>query len=111
MADDLELFSKDKAGLHNLLNILVKYCPENHLVMNIKKKTKCMIFNKTGILLLRPFDLDGVQLEMVRSYKYQGFLITPLGEFKTRLKGLRHRDTRAFMKVKCDIGILFNQSV
>ena len=109
-ADDLVLFSKDEAGLQNLLNILEKYCQENYLMINTKK-TKCMIFNKTGRLLLRPFYLDGVQLEMVRSYKYLGFLITPSGEFKTGLKDLRDRAMRAFMKIKSDLGISFNQDI
>ena len=68
-ADDLVLFSKDEKGLQNMLNILENYCKENELTVNTKK-TKCMIFNKTGRLLLRPFYLNGVQLEMVRSYKY-----------------------------------------
>ena len=109
-ADDLVLFSKDEVGLQNLLNILEKYCKENKLTINTKK-TKCMIFNKTGRLLLRPFYLDGVQLEMVRSYKYLGFLITPSGEYKTGLKDLRDRAMRAFMKIRNDLGTSFNQDI
>jgi hypothetical protein len=109
-ADDLVLFSKDEAGLQNLLNILEKYCKDNELTINTKK-TKCMIFNKTGRLLLRPFYLDGVQLEMVRSYKYLGFLITPSGEYLTGLKDLRDRAMRAFMKIKNDLGASFNHDI
>ena len=109
-ADDLVLFSKDEEGLQNMLNILERYCIENQLSVNTKK-TKCMIFNKTGRLLLRPFYLNGVQLEMVRSYKYLGFLLTPSGELKSGLKDLRDRAFRAFMKVKNDMGRSFNQDV
>ena len=109
-ADDLVLFSKDEKGLQNMLNILENYCKENELTVNTKK-TKCMIFNKTGRLLLRPFYLNGVQLEMVRSYKYLGFLLTPSGELNTGLKDLRDRAFRAFMKVKNDMGGSFNQDI
>ena len=70
-----------------------------------------MIFNKTGRLLLRPFYLNGVQLEMVRSYKYLGFLLTPSGELKTGLNDLRDRAFRAFMKIKNDLGSSFTQDV
>ena len=58
----------------------------NNLEIKINtKKTKCMIFNKTGRLMRRPFYLDGVQLECVRSYKYLGFVVTPSGEIQTGL--------------------------
>merc|ERR1712240_187423 len=52
-ADDLVLFSETKAGLDRLLNTLEEYCRENELMINTKK-TKCMIFNKTGRLMSRP---------------------------------------------------------
>ena len=39
----------------------------------------------------RPFYLNDVKLEMVRSYKYLGFLITPSGEIRSGLKDLRDR--------------------
>ena len=60
---------------------------------------------------MRPFYLNGVQLEMVRSYKYLGFLLTPSGELNTGLKDLRDRAFRAFMKVKNDMGGSFNQDI
>ena len=109
-ADDLVLFSKDEKGLQKMLDILEKYCKENELSVNTKK-TKCMVFNKTGRTILRPFYLNGVQLEMVRSYKYLGFLLTPSGEIKTGLKDLRDRAMRAFLKIKADLGCSFNQDI
>ena len=109
-ADDLVLFAETKEGLDKLLKILEKYCKENHLLINTKK-TKCMIFNKTGRLMRRPFYLDGVKLEMVRRYKYLGFVITPSGEICTGLLDLRDRAFKAFMKIKNDLGPSFNQDV
>ena len=109
-ADDLVLFAKTKEGLDKLLKTLEEYCALNHLIINTKK-TKCMIFNKTGRLMSRPFFLNGVKLEMVREYKYLGFVITPSGEIHTGLKDLRDRALKGFMKMKNDLGPLFNQDI
>ena len=70
-----------------------------------------MIFNKTGRLMRRPFYLNGVKLEMVRSYKYLGFVITPSGELTTGLRDLRDRAFKAFMKLKSDLGVSFNKDI
>jgi hypothetical protein len=109
-ADDLVLFAKNKEGLDVLLKTLETYCKENEITINTKK-TKCMIFNKGGRLMRRPFYLNGIQLENVRSYKYLGFLITPSGEINTGLKDLRDRALKAYMKIKNDMGVSFNQNI
>ena len=75
------------------------------------KKTKCMIFNKTGRLMGLQFFPNGVKLKMVRSYKYLGFVITPSGEICTGLKDLRIRALKAFMKMKNDMGPSFNKDI
>ena len=110
-ADDLVLFAKSKVDLENLLKTLEVYCKDNELLINAKK-TKCMIFNKTGRLIRNySFYLDGKKLDMVRSYKYLGFLVTPSGEIGSGLKDLRDRALKAFMKLKNDLGVSFNQDV
>ena len=83
------------------------YCKENHLMVNTKK-TKCMIFNSSGRLMKRCFYLNGVKLDMVRSYKYLGFVLTPSGEISTGLHDLRDRAFKAYMKMKNDLGPSFN---
>ena len=104
------MFSDSETGLQNMLNLLQTYSKENHLTVNTKK-TKCMIFNKNGRLLLRPFYLNDTRLECVRVYKYLGFMITPSGEINTGLKDLRDRAFRAFMKIRRDLGPNFNQDI
>ncbi len=104
------MFSDSEAGLQKMLKTLEIYCKENELTVNTKK-TKCMVFNKNGRLLLRPFYLNNVQLECVRVYKYLGFIITPSGELSTGLKDLRDRAFRALMKIKRDLGTSFNQDI
>ena len=109
-ADDLVLFAKTKEGLDSILKTLEGYCNENYLMINTKK-TQCMIFNKSGRLISRPFYLNGVKLEMVRSYKYLGFVITPSGEINTGLEDLRGRAFKGFMKLRNDMGPSFNQDI
>ena len=104
------MFSESETGLQRLLNVLEGYCKENELVINTKK-TKCMIFNSSGRLLLRPFFLNGVQLECVRCYKYLGFIITPSGECGTGIKDLKDRGLKAFMKIKNDLGASFHLDI
>ena len=70
-----------------------------------------MVFNKSGRLISRPFYLDGTKLEMVRSYKYLGFVLTPSGEITTGLKDLRDRALKGFMKMRNDMGPSFNEDI
>ncbi len=70
-----------------------------------------MIFNKSGRTLSRDFYLNGTRLEIVRSYKYLGFVLTPSGEIKTGLQDLRDRGFKAFMKLKRDMGASFSQHI
>ena len=51
-ADDMAILSLSLEGLQNSLNKLKTYCKEWHLVVSIKK-TKIVVFNKTGKLLKR----------------------------------------------------------
>ena len=53
-ADDILLMSSSEEGLSGLLRKLSGYCDINKVNIN-EKKTKCMIFNKTGRLLQVPF--------------------------------------------------------
>ena len=50
-ADDLVMLSESEVGLQSLLNNLYTYCAENEVKVNLDK-SKCMIFNKTGKLML-----------------------------------------------------------
>ena len=109
-ADDLILIAETKEELDKLLKILEEYCQENHLMINTKK-TKCMIFNKSGRSISMPFYLDGIKLEVVRQYKYLGLVITPSGEISTGLRDLRDRALKAFMKMRNDMGNTFNQDI
>lgn len=109
-ADDIVLFSENEEKLTEMINILTNYCKENKLSINIKK-TKCLIFNKSGRLIRRKFFLDGVEIENVRTYKYLGFVFTPSGEIKTGLHDLRDRALKSFQTLRNKMGNSFNKNV
>ena len=109
-ADDIVLLCEDGSQLDKMLKMIAQYCDANELTINCKK-TKCIIFNKTGRLLREKFFLNGTALENVRQYKYLGFLFTPSGEILSGLKDLRDRAFKAFLAIKRKMGESFNQDV
>ena len=59
----------------------------------------------------RPFYLNGVKLEMVRSYTYLRFVINLSGEISTGLKDLRDRALKALMKIRNSMGPSFDNDI
>ena len=105
-ADDILLLSESEKGLSESLTILSHYCKENELTINIKK-TKCMIFNKTGRLVRRGFVIGNENIENVREYKYLGLKFTPSGEIKSALDDLKSRALKAYYSLKHKLGNFF----
>ena len=73
-----------------MLQNLLSYTQKNLMHVNLDK-TKCMIFNKTGRLIRRTFSFGNTRLEMVKEYKYLGFLVTPSFNITTALVDLKDR--------------------
>ena len=71
-ADDVVLMSRSEEGLKNMLSALASYADENGMAINVKK-TKCMIFNKTGKFIRRSYPMKNENIETTKSYKYLGF--------------------------------------
>ena len=109
-ADDIVLFANSPLELEKLLDIVATYCDINKLTINCKK-TKCMIFNKTGRLYRDRISMNGVLLDNVREYKYLGFIFTPSGEIKSGLRDLRDRAFRSFHSLKNKLGDSFNRDI
>ena len=107
-ADDLLLLSQTEIGLNNMLKELKKYSEENGLTVNIKK-TKVMIFNKTGRHIRRNFYLGDLKVETTREYKYLGFNITPHGGIAAGLIDLKDRALKAYFKMKNKMGLSFRK--
>ena len=86
-ADDMAMLSLSQEGLQNSLNKLETHCKEWHLVVSIKK-TKIVVFNKTGKLLKGfVFKYEGKHIELVTEFKYLGISVTASGGlYKAREK-------------------------
>ena len=98
-ADDLLLLSQTEDGLNNMLKELKGYSDENGLTINMKK-TKVMIFNKTGCHIRKNFYLGDIKVETIREYKYLGFKITPYRGINPGLLDLKDRAVKAYFKMK-----------
>ena len=109
-ADDIVLLGQTEENLKEMLNIVNTYCCAYKLTINCKK-TKCLIFNKTGRLFRTKFYLNGTDLENVREYKYLGFIFTPSGEIRTGLEDLRDRALKAFYSLKNKMGTAFYRNI
>ena len=73
-ADDIIILSESPEGLQNCLNNLDNYCKKWRLEVN-KKKTKVMVFNKSGKKLKSlKFYFNKYALQNVTQYKYLGFI-------------------------------------
>ena len=59
-----------------MLSALYSYADDNGMSINTKK-TKCMIFNKTGKYIRRSYPMKNGKIETTNSYKYLGFIFTP----------------------------------
>jgi exonuclease III len=73
-ADDLVLISETAENMQKQLFNLQKYCRKWHLMINANK-SKVMIFNR-GNVSVKPFTLENNQLEIVKSFKYLGHVIS-----------------------------------
>lgn len=99
-ADDLVLMSKSAQGLQMCLNKLNQYCDKWRLQVNLKK-TKVMIFNKTGKLLQKyKFYYNNGPVEITNSYQYLGIIFTPSGSFTQAIKKLTDQALKALFKLR-----------
>ena len=105
-ADDLVILSDSENGLQNMLNNLSVYAEENRIKIN-PKKTKSIIFNKTGRFLRRSFMVGNETIYTTNTYKYLGFIMTPSGEINTGLRDLKDRALRAYYSLKNKMGRYF----
>jgi hypothetical protein len=92
-ADDLVMFSESVVGIQNCLNRLKEYTVKWGLQIN-RKKTKVMIFQKTGSRPKLNFKFGDIPIEVTDRYKYLGTTLFHSGHFKTnqnlaKKKGLR----------------------
>ena len=99
--DDLIILYTSKSGLQSCLNNLASYCDDNCLTVNLKK-TKIVVFCKSGKVSTDKFYFNDVQIENSNSYKYLGIVFSSSGTYKYCQENLYKRALRAQFKLtKC----------
>ena len=98
-ADDLVILSKSKQGLNNSLKKLETFNSTWLLEVNLKK-TKVMVFHKTGRKTQNIFfSINNYPLEIVQEYTYLGVKLTTSGSFNLCQKTLAEKGLNALHKV------------
>ena len=102
-ADDLILLSTSMEGLNVCLEKLDTYCVTWQLEVNIKK-SKVMIFNQTGRLIIgQNLFFQGQKLEIVKTYCYLGVEISCSGAFGRARDCLTEKAHKAMFPLKAMI--------
>ena len=100
-ADDFMLLSTSKAGLQRCIDKLASYSDDNCLTVNLKK-TKIVVFCKSGKLSQECFYYNGTQIQNSTTYKYLGIIFSSSGTFSYCQSDLYKRALRAQFKLsKC----------
>ena len=91
--DDGIIFSNSANGLDRLI-ALVSYCDTWCLNVNLKK-TKVLIFNKSGRHIKEPFYFNNEVIESVNKYKYLGVIFQSSGLFNYPKEELYNKSLKA----------------
>ena len=93
-ADDLILLSESEHGLQRCLHKLSCYAKKWQMRINIKK-TKAIIFNKSGKIFRSEFKLGNQPIQVTDSYVYLGITFRPSDSFSLAQKKLHNKATRS----------------
>ena len=80
-ADDLLILSENEQGLSESLQRLGKYTEKWNLKIS-ERKTKIMIFNKSGKTIRLNIKVNGILISSCTEYTYLGTVFTPGNTFK-----------------------------
>ena len=101
-ADDCVLISQSSEGLQRAIDKTAAFFTSQGLSLNIKK-TKCMIFNKSGrkakAFQHLKFSVNGRQLSIVDEYVYLGLTFVPSGSFQVGMEALCAKASRAYFSI------------
>ena len=109
-ADDIVLLSLSKSGLQQQIDKLEIFAESNNLIVN-SNKTKCMCFNKRGILIKNYFTYKSDMFEDVHCYKYLGFIVSCNGNLTRGIKDLNERANKAYHLLKYTLGLNFRDDI
>ena len=109
-ADGLILLSESEHGLKRCLDKLNCYAKKWQMRINIKK-TKAIIFNKSGKIFRSEFKLGNQPIQVTDSYVYLGITFTPSGSFSLAQKKLYNNATRSLYSFLSEVNIYNGASV
>ena len=109
-ADDLILHSESEHSLQKCLDRLSCYAKKWQMRINIKK-TKAIIFNKSGRIFRGKFKLGNQPIQVTDSYVYLGITFTPSGSFSLAQKKLYYKATRSLYGFLSEVNIYNGASV
>jgi hypothetical protein len=98
-SDDLAIFSTTARGLQNSIDKMCLFYASLGLEISLKK-TKIIIFNKSGKLLRGyNFVCNGTALEVTNEYQYLGIKFTPSGSMTLATNELCAKASRAWFSI------------
>jgi hypothetical protein len=86
-------------GLQMCIDKLYNYCTKWGLQINMKK-TKSVVFNKTGKLHDTIFNVNNVPIERAKGYKYLGVYVSSSGSSAEAKEDLYKRGLKPLLKFK-----------
>ena len=110
-ADDLIIMSTSKNGLQHCLNELDLYCDKWKLQINTKK-TKVVLFNRQGSLIKKhKFHFKQKDIEIVREYKYLGFIFACSCSTTTGITNLINQAKKAWFTIRLYLSSSKNKKI
>jgi len=99
-ADDVVMLSESETGLQRALDKLNAFCTKWNIHVNLKK-TKVMIFNKTGRTVKNiKFSLGAESIQITNSYTYLGLTLSSSGSYSLAKKQLSLKARKAAFSIK-----------
>ena len=96
-ADDIILLSSSEQGLQRSLNVLNEFSNDWKLEVN-HEKSKVIVFNSNGKLLINKFKFQDKVLETIKSYCYIGITIKYTRGIVGSSHLLMQKDRKSFSK-------------
>lgn len=98
-ADDVVLLSSSAAGLQKCLDKLDNFTNDWRMTVNLKK-TKVLVFNKSGRKSNIEFKYKNEVIENVQTYKYLGIIFSSSGTFSYAKEDLYKKGFKAYFKIR-----------
>ena len=104
-ADDLVLLASSPAELQTSINLLGNFCEASNLSINFEK-TKIVIYNNKRNSQDTQFSLNEHPIEVVKSYKYLGILLSDSASLKPAISTLTNQAQKAMFSLFKKIRLL-----